>query len=339
MSLRAGVIGLGTMGQNHARSYAEYDRAELVAVCDLDADRAAATAKRFGLAEAAAYTDLQAMLEAASLDIVSIATPDHLHVDPVLAAAAARVHVLVEKPLATTLADCDRLLNAVEVAGITAMVNFTHRRALPYAFAKERLGKEDFGPISLVYARKNDTWDVIEKWPWLADASSAAYLSSHDIDLVCWWLDSPVVEVFARGVEGRLKALGHDTFDAVQASVRFANGAIGTFESCWVLPKASPTFTDSYVSLIAPGGQMVLDRGKEIVTVATDDKYDHPKLTLSLEIEGRLTGGFVDTVRHFVDSVASGVPTSIPLSSSRHVAAVVDAIQRSIVSGSPEAPA
>lgn len=212
------------------------------------------------------------------------------------------------------------------------------RRGMPYAFAKERIAKDDFAPVSLVYARKNDSWDVIEKWPWLADASSAAYLSSHDIDLVCWWLDSPVIEVFARGVEGRLKELGHDTFDAIQASVRFASGAIGTFESCWVLPKSIPTFTDSYISLVAPGGQMVLDRGKEIVTVATDDKYDHPKLTLSLELGGRLTGGFVDTVRHFVDSVARGAPADVSLKSSRHVAAIVDAIQRSIVSGAPERP-
>ena len=335
-NLRTGVIGMGTMGRLHARAYEETEGVDVVAVCDIDASAAEAAARRQGLGPDATYTDAERMLAKAKLDLVSVATPDHLHVDPVIQAAEAGVHVLVEKPLATTLEDCDRVLAAVERTGVTAMVNFTHRRALPYLYAKERIAKDDFGPVSLVYARKNDAWSVIERWPWLADASSAAYLSSHDLDLACWWLDTTVDEVFARGVRGRLAERGHDTYDAIQASVRFATGAIGTFESCWVQPTTFPTPTDSYIALVAPGARITLDRSLEIVTVGTEEGYEHPKLTLNMELEGRLTGAFVDTVRHFVDCVARGKPPSVTLASSRHVAAVVDAIARSLASGRPE---
>ena len=338
MNMRAGVIGMGTMGRFHARSYLETEGVDLVAVCDLDAGTAHEAARRHGLGPDDIYLDAGRMLREARLDLVSVATPDHLHVEPVIQAAEAGVHVLVEKPLATTLDDCDRVLDAVERAGVIAMVNFTHRRAVPYLYAKERIGRDDFGPVRMVYARKNDTWTVIERWPWLADASSAAYLSSHDLDLACWWLGTTVDEVFARGVRGRLAELGHDTFDAIQASVRFATGAIGTFESCWVHPKSFPTPTDSYIALVAPGARITLDRSLEIVTVGTDDGYEHPKLTLNLEIDGRLTGAFVETVRHFVDCVARRQQPSITLASSRHVAAVADAIARSLASGGPEEP-
>jgi predicted dehydrogenase len=337
MNLRAGVIGLGTMGRFHARSFQETDGVELVAVCDLDAVTAREAAGRLGLGPDATYLDAGRMVREARLDLVSVATPDHQHALPVIQAAEAGVHVLVEKPLATSLEDCDRVVAAVEGAGVIGMVNFTHRRALPYLYTKERIARDDFGPVSMVYARKNDTWTVIERWPWLADASSAAYLSSHDLDLACWWLDTTVEQVFARGVRGRLAELGHDTYDAIQASVRFASGAIGTFESCWVHPKSFPTPTDSYIALVAPGARITLDRSLEIVTVGTDDNYEHPKLTLNLEVDGRLTGAFVETVRHFVDCVARQRPPSITLASSRHVAAVADAIARSLASGLPEA--
>ena len=337
MNLRAGVIGMGTMGRLHARSYQETEGVDLVAVCDLDESTAKAAAQRHGLGPNDTYLEAGRLLRDAKLDLVSVATPDHLHVEPVIQAAEAGVHVLVEKPLATTLEDCDRVLEAVERAGVIAMVNFTHRRALPYLYAKERLTRDDFGSVSLVYARKNDSWSVIEHWPWLADASSAAYLSSHDLDLACWWLDTTVEEVFARGVRGRLAELGHDTYDAIQASVRFASGAIGTFESCWVQPTTFPTPTDSYIALVAPGARITLDRSLEIVTVGTENGYEHPKLTLNLEIEGRLTGAFVETIRHFIDCVAHRRAPAITLASSRHVAAVVDAIARSLVSGGPEA--
>lgn len=338
MNLRAGVIGLGTMGRHHARSYQEIDGVDLVAVCDIDARAAQAAAERHGLEAGATFVDAERMLREAKLDLVSVATPDHLHVGPVIQAAEAGVHVLVEKPLATSLDDCDLVLEAVERACVIAMVHFTHRRALPYLYAKERLAEDDFGPVSMVYARKNDTWSVVEHWPWLADASSAAYLSSHDLDLVCWWLDTTVEDVFARGVRGRLAERGHATYDAIQASVRFATGAIGTFESCWVHPNAHPTPTDSYIALVSAGARLTLDRSLEIVAVGTDQRYEHPKLTLNLELEGRLTGGFVDTVRHFVDCVARSRPPSITMASSRHVAAVVDAIARSLASGQAERP-
>src|SRR4051812_20505798 len=99
LPLRMAVIGCGQIGFLHARAIAEAERASLVAVCDVDRSRGEQVAKQFG---AAAYHDVHEMLSAERLAAVTIATPDHAHVAPALAAMQAGCHVFCEKPLAAS---------------------------------------------------------------------------------------------------------------------------------------------------------------------------------------------------------------------------------------------
>ena len=101
--VRIGIVGAGLWGAMHARAYAQNSRVELAAVCDLDENRALRLAQQFGIPKI--YTRIEDML-AEDLDGVSVATPDDAHTAVVLAAAARGWHVLVEKPLATRIADC-----------------------------------------------------------------------------------------------------------------------------------------------------------------------------------------------------------------------------------------
>lgn len=334
--IRAAVIGMGTMGKRHARCLREVEGVEVVGIADIDIKKARAGAQEAGVANVPIYQEYGEMLARLRPDCVAIATPDHLHVTPVVDSLRAGCHVLVEKPLATSLDDCDRILEAARAAGLTVMVNYTHRWALPYAFTHERVRSGALGAIEMVYARKDDSLEVIKLWPWLAQHSScAAYLSSHDIDLVCSWMDSKVTEVFARGVRGVLVQQGFDTYDAIQASVRFDNGGIGTFESAWIYPPSFPTPTDSYVALIGSKGTVTIDRRRESIELGTGDGFEFPKLTLITEIGGKLVGGFKDAVAHFVECVREGKAPLVSLESSRHVAAVVQAIHDSLRGGRP----
>jgi predicted dehydrogenase len=333
-TIRAAVIGTGTMGRRHARALQESSGVDVVALADLDVERAREAAREAGVESVPVFGQYEEMLSALRPDCVAIATPDHLHVTPVLDALAAGCHVLVEKPLATTLPECDEIVAAARKTGLTVMVNYTHRWALPYAYAHERARAGELGTLEMVYARKDDSLDVIKMWPWLAQHSScAAYLSSHDIDLVCWWAGCQIVEVFARGATGRLAQDGFDTYDAIQASVRFENGAIGTFESAWIYPTGFPTMTDSYIQLVGSAGMMTIDRRREIIEMGGSRGFEFPKLTLMSEIGGKLVGGFKDAVGHFVECVRNGAIPLVTLESSRHVAAVVEAIHASLRTG------
>ncbi len=332
--IRAAVIGMGTMGKRHARCLHELEDVDVVGVADIDVQKAREGTREAGVAEAQIFEGYREMLARLRPDCVSIATPDHLHVTPVIDALGAGCQVLVEKPLATTLEDCDRIVEAARTSRLTVMVNYTHRWALPYAFAYERAHSGALGMIEMVYARKDDNLGVIATWPWLAEHSScAAYLSSHDIDLVCSWMGARITEVFARGVKGTLVERGFDTYDAIQASVRFDNGAIGTFESAWIYPASFPTPTDSYIALIGSKGTITIDRRRESIEMGTGDGFEFPKLTLMTEVGGKLVGGFKDAVAHFVECVRDGKAPLVSLESSRHVAAVVQAIHDSLREG------
>ena len=112
--LRIGLIGCGKVGSIHAAALASIPEARFVAACDANPERAAAFAAKYG---ATPFTDLAAMLK--DVDAVIIGTPHPLHAGPAVLAARAGVHVLVEKPMAATLADCDAMLAAAKASGVT----------------------------------------------------------------------------------------------------------------------------------------------------------------------------------------------------------------------------
>ncbi|HHY46954.1 MAG TPA: Gfo/Idh/MocA family oxidoreductase [Firmicutes bacterium] len=329
--VRVGVIGAGVMGQLHARAAAESNRERLVAVVDLDEARAREVAGRYG---AEAYSDYMRLLDRGDVDVVCVATPDSMHSEPVKACLAAGKHVLVEKPLATTLEDSRAILDAERASGKILMVNYTHRWAAPYAKAREMIEQGALGKPIMIYARKNDTIDIpLKSIKWSSETSPAKFLSSHDLDLALWYFESRITEVYARGVKRLLKARGLDVYDAIQALVKFENGAIGTFESAWIYPNTFPNPTDSYIQLVGEKGVITLDRRQEIVEAATEDAYTYPKVTIVSIIDGKLRGAFKDAHEHFIDCVLTGKKPLTSGELGHHVAEVTVAIHKSIELG------
>ncbi len=107
--IRTALVGCGKVGQTHAQALAALPESEFVAVCDVDAQRATSFAKRFGVKP---YSHVPRMLAECGIQAICVATPHPLHAEPVIEAARAGVHVLVEKPLAASLGDCDAILAA-----------------------------------------------------------------------------------------------------------------------------------------------------------------------------------------------------------------------------------
>jgi len=139
-SIGVGVIGMGVFGTQHARVWSEQPGARLVAVADTVAERARAGAERFGCSS---FTDAREMLAMEDIDAVSVCTPDDLHRDPVVAALEAGKHVLVEKPFATRVADCDAMMAAASRSGRILTVGHVLRFDPRYHLARQTVQRGD----------------------------------------------------------------------------------------------------------------------------------------------------------------------------------------------------
>lgn len=327
------VIGAGIMGTAHAGAVAANPRGRLVGIASVPLAGARQLAAKFNAPVATdRYADLLARPD---VDLVIIATPDHLHTEIAIAAAQAGKAMLIEKPLATSLADADRVIDAVERAGVAAMTCFSHRWIPSYARAHEEIAAGAVGRPRMAYARKNDRLYVPTKMlAWAGGTSPAWFLSSHDIDLVCWFFgDDPATEVYATAVRGVLRRLGIDTEDAIQAQVRFASGAVATFESCWIYPDTFPSMTDSFIEVIGEEGMIHLDRKDDQLEVASARGFEYPRTSIMPILHGVQHGALAATVAHVIDCVANDTRPLVTLRSSRHVTAILDAIHRSLADG------
>lgn len=328
--LKIGIIGAGIMGQWHARAYQLHPQCELVAVSDLDRNRAQAFATQFNIPHV--FDSHQEMLTGADLDLVSVCTPDFAHAGPVIDAANAGKHILIEKPLAVTVEDAQAIVAAVRQNRVKAMVQFSHRWVPAYRQTKDLLKGGELGEPVLAYARKNDHIYVpTEMLSWAARSTPSWFLSSHDIDLVCWYFESEPEEVYANAVRKVLVQRGIDTPDAIQAQVRFANGAVATFEACWIYPNTFPTMTDSFVEVITTGAVIHLDRKREQIEVSTAQGFQYPRNLLGyLYEDGEMHGAVTLSIHHFVKCILHDREPLVTLESSLQVTRILDAIQRSV---------
>src|SRR3954454_11567119 len=213
--LRAGVLGAGVMGGHHARSYAHFpSRVQLAGVFDPDAERAAAVAERF---DARAYTDLESLL--ADIDVVTVASPSHLHVEHALLALEHGCDVLVEKPVALAAADARPLQRAAArdprgpsvAAGHIEHFNPAVRELRKMLEGRTLIGLDcrRLGPAS----ERNRDIDVVQD------------LMLHDLHVVLSLVPAAPVEVQAAGAA----TAASTQLEYAVATVVFADGTIATF--------------------------------------------------------------------------------------------------------------
>ncbi len=147
--IRAGIIGLGEIGQYHLPALRAARGAELVAVCDLDR----ALAERSAAGACAAYDDLETMLSGAALDLLDVCLPHHLHRPVALRAIEAGCHVLLEKPMAISVAECDEITAAAERAGRLVAVSHNQLHYEPHRRLAELIERGVLGELRMLRAR------------------------------------------------------------------------------------------------------------------------------------------------------------------------------------------
>lgn len=304
--LNVGVIGVGLQGESHVEKFCYFENSKVVAVADINPKRVKEVAAKYKVPHA--FTDYRDLLKLDEVDAVSIVLPDHLHVKPGVAAAQAGKHILMEKPLATRVADGEEIIRAVKKAKVRFMINFSNRWWPQMRLVKSRFDKGELGDPVYAYARLNNTIYVPTGMlkNWSKHTRLPFWLMSHTIDRVRWLWGSDVKRVYGVARKGYLKTLGFDTPDAYHATLEFRNGAIGTFESVWVLPETLPYMVDSQMELIFTNASAIVNTsvsGTELAT--TKDKFSYPRMA-SQSFTGRPQGFVADALQHFVDCLVAG---------------------------------
>jgi len=309
--IRLGVVGAGIWGNMHVRAYSQHPSAELVGICDLDEDRARQTAQKYGVAKY--FTNLDDLF-GEGLDGISVATPDTAHADIVIEAAAKGVHILVEKPLATTIEQCRRMIAAAASANVYLMVDWHNRWNPPYYHAWQSIRRGELGGITYVYYRLSDTIYVPTKMlPWAGESSVMLFLGSHALDTTCWLIGQKPVRIDCRRKEGLLRSMGIPTADMYVTVVDFADGATAVVENSWTLPQSCPSVIDHRCEIIGTDGVITLDlthnRSIAKYTASTPAGYpdaSFPDMFVGPEVHGRQLGFAVESIYHFLECIRDG---------------------------------
>ncbi len=312
-TVRVGIVGAGAWGRMHAEAYRQHPAVDLVGICDLDGDRARDFAADFALAHAS--NDLDALLDQ-RLDGLSVTTPDDAHTAVACQAAGRGVHLLVEKPLATTVEECEAILAAADHAGVRLMVDWHNRWNPPVYKAWKAIREGELGEIRYVYTRLSDAIHVpTDMLPWAGRSSVLWFLGSHSLDTVCWLVGETPVRVTCRKQEGVLQGMGVDTADMYLTLVDFANGATALVENSWILPNSAPALIDHRCDITGTEGLIQLDLAQHGAyrkyTQATRRGIPEaicPDVFVLPRIQGRPSGFALASVAHFVDCLASGAP-------------------------------
>jgi UDP-N-acetylglucosamine 3-dehydrogenase len=320
-TVKFGVLGLGWFGEKHAQVLAQLPQVELVAVCSRTAARARRVAAACGAKRA--YHEWSAFLADPELEAVSIVTHVHEHREPVVRALQAGKHVLVEKPIAATLADADAMLQAARHAGRIFMVGHILRFENRYAQAKSVIAEGRLGRILSIYARRNI--------PGSAARSHLQILSSllgdaiHDTDLMLWYLGDRVESVYATTTA----AAPAPHADVAWCVYDFASGTKGVCESVWALPANTPYAIDARMEILGTEGTMYIDCSEGGLAIQDRAGWKWPDTMHWPNQHGRTVGALQEELAYFVDCVATGrQPAVAPPQEAREALGVVLAAEQ-----------
>lgn len=230
--LRFGIVGCGRIAKRHAELLGlnQIGRATLVAVCDVQAERSRAFGERFNVPW---YEDMHEMMTDSEIDVVVVLTPSGLHAQHVVELARHGKPIIVEKPMALTLDDADRMNTVCAAAGVPLFVVKQNRFNVPVVKLREaleagRFGKLVIGTIRVRWCRRQDYYDQ-DAWrgTWALDGGVLTNQASHHVDLLNWMMGD-AESVFARSSTALANI---ETEDTAVAVIKFRNGALGTVEA------------------------------------------------------------------------------------------------------------
>jgi len=297
---RVGVIGLGPIGNLHSDLYREMDTAELVAVCDIDHERADAAARRLGVP---GFYDVPSMIETCDLTMVSVATGGEEygsdHHEPTMQAIDAGLHVMCEKPICNEIAPAEEMVEAARKKGVCFGIDLNHRFTPAARLARQWM---DEGRIGTPLFMNMAMWimNPRETSPWFHIKA----LHPHTIDIMRYFLgDIEAVQCFAT------KAPGRSIWSTAQFNLRFASGAVGHLTGSYDIERGHPM---ERCEVAGTAGRFVLeDMWRQVTLYPAGDpvKLVHTDPVFGgFESQGGFDNTFRTRLRTFVQQLNDGAP-------------------------------
>ena len=325
-SVRWGVIGLGWFGEIHADTLAGMPGIELAALCTRRHERLRDLADRYGVA--ARYTNYRQLLDDPTVDAVSVTTHVYDHRDIAIDALQSGKHVLLEKPMAPTAEDCDRILEAARQSSGLFMVGHICRFDPRVALAKEAIDAGRIGRVVSMHSRRNLSRAIGRQV--LDDISALMGDGIHDADLMLWFSGARPQSVYAQEVHP-----GTNKYpDGGWAMIRFEGDTVGVVESIWHLPETTPFAIDARMEVIGTEGALYVDCANAGLAIHDAGSVRVPDTMYWPHVMGRRFGVLRAELDYFADCVRRGQkPERITPEQSRDVVRLINAAEQSSQTG------
>lgn len=331
-------MGCGRIAKRHSEllGLGQIEGASLSAVCDVRPDRAAAIGERFDVPW---FTDMHEMMREIEPDVVTVLTESGYHAEHVVALAPHGRHIVVEKPMALTLGDADRMITACDQARIRLFVVKQNRFNVPVvkvraALEAGRFGRLTMGTVRVRWCREQAYYDQ-DDWrgTWALDGGVLANQASHHVDLLSWMMGD-VDEVYSMAATALVDIEAEDTAVVV---LRFASGALGIVEATTA---ARPTDLEGSLSVLGEQGTVevggfAVNQLKTWEFAQPVDGDDTVLLEHSVNPPNVYGFGHQAYYRHVVDGILNDAPHLVDGLEGRKSLELISAIYESIETGLP----
>ncbi len=324
--VKVAVIGLGWFGEKHCEALSGISHVELYALCDCAEPRLKEVAKTFGVTKT--YTDYNKLLADPNVDMVNVVTMWDQHVAPTVAALKAGKHVFLEKPMASSVADCETIVKATKATSKFFTVGHICRFNPRYAAAKAAIAEGKIGKIVSMYARRNIPAfvgaSVLPKiGPIIGDGV-------HDTDLMLWYSGAKIVSAYAQTVNVRK----FKNPDLGWTMYRFDSGAVGVLEDTWFLPDTTAFQIDERMEIIGTEGSVHVHETYPNFSVCDKTGWHSPDTTYWPMLHGVRAGALREELNYFSTCVLEGrKPTVITAEESAAAVRACLAAEKSAATG------
>ncbi len=335
--IKVGLVGYGFMGHMHAQCHVATGKSQITAVADVEQDKRDEAKAKYGCE---VYATVEEMLAQADIDMVDICTPTYLHAEHVIAAARSARHILCEKPMALSVAECDKMIDEANATGVSLMVAHVIRFWPEYQVVKQLVDSMQFGAVLQVSARRLSppaSWC----WQnWLNDPAKSGGavmdLHVHDQDYINYLIGAPT-KMQAQGTQGT--GGGWDAVMAIGSG--YPGGAKSDAEGSLMMSSSFPfgmglivACEKASIKLDSGALQTLMVYPNEGVPYAPE--LPEPQIGASTETSGNLSslGGYFNEIQYFLSCLASGCkPTVVTPEDAREAVRVCVAVRQSAESG------
>ncbi len=294
-----GILGSGRMGERHANAYKKIKNVKLIGFSDIDASKAKYLAEQFHVKN----FSIDEMISNNLIDAIDVCSPNNFHAENTMLSLQSGKHVLVEKPMALTLSDCDRMINEAKIAKKNLMVGHTYRYYPSSLKTKEIIDSGEIGKIKIVFGYGLDPGKIPGKdgppeWTTKKESGGGVFFDAiHGVDLLRYLLNSEVESVYSPIIDSLHQSSTADELGF--AIMNFNNGVVAT-----IMPVA-PTWgiRDTGFKIIGEKGALYVTYGEEIKVGKKEWKqYDFDYKSNPASLEHNIQG-FVNEISEFVKSI------------------------------------